>query len=246
MAYKQTIYDDFNDNSFSTTKWTVTAGGSYITESSQRLNVASNAQYSYFYSQNLWDIRDGIVAMKLSRSGTTGTDGGWPVDELNIMTEDSTGNGVGAYFTPHAGDYSSSSWGDASVGGEELFEANVFGPSWTNGTWFGIGGVRWNGANTNWAHLYKSTDGITWTRLARFDIYSIDTSNVRLVISLGRWATGGSTFAIQLDDVSYFEYRSKVRVGGAWVNAKPKVRVGGAWVNARPVARSGGAWEALR
>lgn len=243
MGYKQTIFDDFNDNSLNTTKWTVVTGGSYISESSQRLNVTNNPVYSFFHSQRLWDIRDGIVAFKLSRTGTTDPGFG---DEFNIMMEDASENSIGIYFTPHTADYSSTAWGNASVGGEELYDTTVgFGPSWTNGTWIGIGGVRYNGVNTNWAYLYKSTDGINWTAMARFDIYGVNTSAVGLLINLGRWG-GSSTFAIQMDDVSFFDYRTKVRVGGAWVNAKPKVRSGGAWVNARPVARKDGAWASLR
>jgi hypothetical protein len=256
MTYYQTIIDNFDDNSFNatldtgsnaafpTTIWRYTGSG-LITETSQALHIPANTAYPSLDSHASYDITTAILAAKLTRSGTATASCEFL---FGVYDGDPGHNVVQLLFTPSTTDSEIDVQGAATIS-STVMTGNGFNTSWTAGQWMGVG----NMGSDKVIHFYKSSDGQTWTEIAHGTVGgTFNKTTCGLAITNGYYTVGESpTFAVALDDASYWSQTppssgggAKVRVGGAWVNATPKVRVGGAWVAATPKARIGGSWVA--
>jgi hypothetical protein len=246
VSYAQTLVDDFNDNSFNTTLWARTSSSTAV-EASAKLTITPDPTTSQWLLTKLtYDLTNGnIFAFKCTKSGTAGSG-----TEVFFGASDSAtpnaGNRASFGSTGATGTLSSDNQGSTTVSGYTNVgsPAGVTLTAWTAGTWYGIG--SW--ASDNILHLYKSSDGQTWTELAHmtFGGTFCPRTAAHVFISAGDFS-GTSGYTLAVDDASLFTpvtTHGKVRSGGAWVvPTNGKVRSGGAWVT--PTAtkvRSGGAW----
>lgn len=243
-TYTQTIYDDFNDNSFDTTLWNRTNSTSVV-EASAVMTLSETSSNVELISKNTFDLTNGIVAAKISKNNTAAA-----ATEAYINITDAAtlaaGNQAQATSTGTAGTISWDNRGSCTITSPTNVGTPV-GPTassgWTAGTWWGIG----NMGATNVLHLYKSSDGQTWTEMSHVTLggtFSKTAAHVEFMTNNGGTTT---TFQMVVDDVSYFlptTIVGKVRSAGAWVTPTAvKVRSGGAWVDPTAVkVRSGGAW----
>lgn len=243
MAYSQTLIDNFADGSLDAAKWSITQGPG-TTESGGTLNQAAVADYPRVEGKTYFDLSTGILAAKLSVTGTRA-----PNTEFYIGARNSNGNSICAMGGP-AGTYLTfQGSGATTFSGQVTTDTTVgIGPSWTNGKWWGIG----NMGVDNVLRMYNSSDGQNWNEMARCTVGgTFDKSAVALVFMAGVWDGSTPSLTANYDDASFwatvvstFAVR-KVRWNGAWVWGTPKVRVGGAWVAANPKPRLGGAWDPM-
>jgi hypothetical protein len=233
MSYTQTIIDNFDDNSFNTTLWARTSSSTAV-EASAKLTITPDPSTSQWLLTKLtYDLTNGnIFAFKVTKSGTAGSG-----TEVYCGPSDSAtpGSGnrasFGAFST--SGTIESDHQGSTTVSGFTLIgtPAGPTATAWTAGTWYGIG----NWGSDNILHLYKSSDGQTWTELAHmtFGGTFATRSAAHVFVSAGDFS-GTSGYTIALDDASLFTpvtTHGKVRSAGAWVvPTNVKVRSGGAWV----------------
>jgi len=245
MSYTQTLHDDFADNSINATKWPTTVTG--VTETSGKMHVAALSSYPHAHGQNNQNLANGIWAVKFAKSGTATAE-----TEFYIGAHDGAGNHVTLFSSPINATLGIETFGSATHSSDVITDTTVgLGSSWTANDWLGCGNM---GAD-NILRFYKSSDGQTWTELARTTVggtFTKATSGISMLA--GVWS-GSSTWVADVDDASFWTNNGtgtnpkvKVRVGGSWVsltaNTKVKVRVGGAWVTAKPKKRVGGAWIA--
>ena len=246
MAYTQTLIDNFNDNSFDTSIWNRT-DSTAIVEASTVLTitpgVSSNKE---LIAKATFDLTTGIVAGKISKSGTAAAGTAFYINISDSATL-ASGNQAQATSMGTAGTITWDNRGACTIT-SPTNSGTPIGPTassgWTAGTWWGIG----NMGATNILHVYSSPDGQTWTEMSHVTLggtFSKTAAHVEFMAN----DTGGSASgsAMIVDDASYFVPTTvvgKVRSGGAWVTPTAvKVRSGGAWVVPTAVkVRSGGAW----
>lgn len=243
MAYVQTLIDNFGDASLDSSKWTITQGPG-ATESGGTLNLACVADYPRVEGSNLFDLSIGILAAKLSVSGTRSEN-----TEFYIGARDTSGNsisalgsGVGPYITFQGG-------GGATFNTEVVTDISVgTGGSWVPGTWWGIGNL----GSDNIIRMYNSINGLVWNEMAHCTIGgTFNKTSVGLIFMAGVWDGSISSLVANFDDASYFVNESstfvtrKVMWNGSWIPATPKARVAGQWVPAAPNPRIAGAWDNL-
>jgi len=244
MSYNQTLVDNFDDNSFSTSLWARTSSSTAV-EASAKLTLTPNASTSqWLVTVPTYDLTNGnIFAFQATKSGTADS-----TNEIYFGASDSAtpnaGNraSFGAFGT--SGTIESDNQGSTTVSGFTLVgtPAGPTATGWTAGTWYGIG----NWGSDNILHLYSSSDGQTWTELAHMTFggtFATRSACHPFISAFG--AVAGYTLA--LDNASLWvpsTVHGKVRSGGAWVTpTAAKVRSGGAWVVPTAVkVRSGGAW----
>lgn len=243
MPYVQTLIDNFNDASLDLAKWTVTQGpGS--SESGGTLNLACVADYPQVVGDQFFDLSQGILAAKLSVSGTRA-----PNTEFYIGARDVSNNYISALGGPNGTYLAFQGGGAATSNTPVILDTTVgIGWDWVPGTWWGIG----NMGPDNIVYMYKSTDGSSWTEMGHCTVGGTFNKNaVSLLFMAGVWDGSTPTLVANFDDASYWvaEVASfvtrKVRWNGLWVPATPKIRVGGAWVPAAPKPRISGAWDPM-
>lgn len=239
----QFVYDDFNDNSFDTSRWSIQAGSSNLqTETGGKLNTICAASASPTVvrsSRNFYDLRKGYLAVRFSRSGTT---------DANVYTYFGLRDSAGHTFTLYGRSSDANiqtAVNDAGTGTSTFVDTTVgLGPSWTANTYLG-----WSYTDATKVYsLRKSTDGQTWTEIYKYTVTTagtFDFTKAGLVLGCISFGTVTSFTSIW-DDASYWATDSalkvRVRYGGAWVYASPKVRVSGAWKRAVQNVRFGGEW----
>lgn len=246
MSYTQTLLDDFNDNSFDTTKWNRT-NSTNVVEASTVMTISlvngTNEELIYKTAHDL--SAGGLLAGKISKSGTavTGTD-----FYINISDSATLASGNQAQATS-SGPSGTISWDNrgALTGSSPTNIGTPVGPSatsgWTAGTWWGLGNI----GSDNILHLYKSSDGQTWTEMSHVTLGGTFSKTAAFLEFMTNDTAGSSGAHMIIDDASYFTVSTthgKVRSAGAWVvPTAAKVRSGGAWVVPTAVkVRSGGAW----
>lgn len=243
MPYVQTLIDNFNDASLDLAKWTVTQGpGS--SESGGTLNLAVVADYPRVDGDILFDLSQGILAAKLSVTGTRA-----PNTEFYIGAHDVSGNGILALGGPNGTYLTFQGDGATTFNTEVILDTTVgVGWDWVPGTWWGIGNI----GSDNIVHMYNSSDGQTWNEMGYCTLGgTFNKTAAALVFMAGVWDGSTPSLSANFDDASYWASESetfvtrKVQVGGVWKPATPKVRVGGAWVAAAPKPRVGGAWDPM-
>lgn len=246
VTYAQTVIDNFNDNSFDAGIW-VRTNSTQVVEASAVMTVTpGNAANVELVTQATFDLTNGIVAAKFSKTGTT-----------NAGTQFSVNIGTTTGISPSGNQAQATSQGVSGL----IFWDNrnsttltsptnigtPVGPTansgWTAGTWFGVG----NMGATNILHCYKSTDGQTWTELSHVTLGGTFSKTASHVDFMANDTTSVSGSKMVIEDPSYFvpsTVAGKVRSGGAMVKPTAvKVRSGGAWVVPTAVkVRSGGAW----
>ncbi|QBZ73579.1 hypothetical protein SEA_ROSAASANTEWAA_15 [Streptomyces phage RosaAsantewaa] len=244
MAYTQTLIDDFADASLNTTKWAITQGpGS--TESGGTLNLACVADYPRVEGKNFFDLSNGIVAAKLSVTGTRA-----PNTEFYLGAHDGAGNHISALGGPNGSYITFQPGGAATFSNEVITDTTVgVGWDWVPGTWWGVGEL----GTDNVLKMYNSTDGQTWNEMARCTVGgTFNKANTAMVFMAGVWDGSTPDLVANFDDASYFTpvvetfVTRKVRWNGVWKASTPKVRVNGAWVPAGPKPRIGGVWDDMR
>lgn len=241
MPYVQTLIDNFDGATLDTNKWLTTQGPG-TTVSGGLLHQACVADYPRIEGKDYFDLSNGILAAKLSATGTRS-----PNTEFYIGARNSTGNAISGMGGP-AGTYLTFQGSGATTFSNEVkLDTTVgIGPSWVNGTWWGLGNI---GAD-NIIHMYKSTDGQNWTEMAYCTVGgTFDKFNASLVFMAGIWDGTTTDLMANYDDASYWGFQTetfvtrKVMWGGQWVPAVPKARIGGVWIPASPKPRLAGAWD---
>lgn len=244
MAYLQTLIDDFNDASLDTGKWTITQGPG-ATESGGTLNLACVADYPRVQGKNFFDLSSGIVAAKLSVSGTRSA-----ATEFYIGAHDGAGNSIAALGGPN-GSYITFQGGGATTFSNEVITDTTVGVGWdwVPGTWWGIGHL----GSDNILRMYNSADGQNWNEMARCTVGgTFNKSTAAMIFMTGVWDGSTPTLVANFDDASYWIPQvdsfvtRKVFWNGTWKFCVPKVRMGGQWVPAGPKPRISGAWDDMR
>ena len=245
MVYAQTLIDNFDDNVFDEAKWTVTQGrGS--TESGGKLNLACIADYPRVEGDILFDLSTGILAAKLSVTGTRASN-----TEFYIGAHDASGNHISALGGPNGSYITFQPGGLATFSNEVVTDETVgVGPAWVAGAWWGIG----NMGSDNVVRMYNSTDGQTWNEMARCTVGgTFNKTAVGMVFMAGVWDGSTPSLVANFDDASFWAVQAtgdsfrpvKVRTGGSWKLGVPKARVGGVWVPAYSKPRFENTWSAL-
>ncbi len=243
MAYTQTLIDNFNDAALDPTKWTVTQGPGY-SESGGTLNMACVADYPRVEGKTRFDISAGILAAKLSVTGTRAE-----ACEFYIGAHDNSGNHISALGGPNGTYLTFQPGGLATFSDEVITDTSVgIGWDWAPGSWWGIG----NMGPDNVIKMYNSSDGSTWNEMARCTVGgTFNKAAVGMVFMAGVWNATTPDLVANFDDASYWAEESqtfvtrKVRWGNQWKAATPKVRIGGEWVPAAPKPRIGGVWDPM-
>lgn len=241
MPYVQTLIDNFEGASIDAAKWTITQGPGY-SQSGGTLNMACVADYPRVEGKQLFDLSGGIVAAKLSTSGTR-----VEATEFYIGAHDNAGNAMTGMGAPNGAYLTFQGGGSANFSNEVITDTTVgVGWDWVQGTWWGVG----NMGSDNVLKMYNSTDGQTWNEMARCTVGgSFNKLAAGMVFMAGIWNGTTTDLTAKFDDASYWALETetfvtrKVRWGGAWIPAVPKARIGGEWVPAAPVPRIGGAWD---
>lgn len=243
MPYVQTLIDNFNDASLDLAKWTVTQGPG-ASESGGTLNLPCVAAYPKVEGDLLFDLSTGILAAKLSTTGTRAEG-----CEFYIGAHDADGNGIAALGGPNGTYLTFQGNGATTFNTEVIVDTTVgIGWDWVPGTWWGIGNI----GPDNIVYMYNSADGATWNEMAHCTLGgTFNKSAAGLTFTAGVWNGTTPTLVANFDDASYWSndpetfVTRKVRVGGIWKPGTPKVRIGGAWVAAAPKPRVGGAWDPM-
>lgn len=241
--YVQTLIDDFNDGSINSAKWTIVQGPG-PTESGGTLNVPCTGAYPKVHGKNFFDLSTGILASKLTVSGTRAA-----ATEFYIGAHDNAGNGIAAMGGPNGTFLTFQASGNTTFSNEVKTDTTVgLGSGWVNGTWWGVGNL----GSDNILRMYKSTDGLNWTEMARCTVGgTFNKANSAMMVMAGIWNGQTSSLVANFDDASFWADEAetfvtrKVRWGNTWIPATPKVRVDGAWVPAAPKPRIGDIWDPM-
>jgi hypothetical protein len=161
MGYTETLTDNFNDNSFSTTTWATPNGVGTITETSAALHIpAKLTTPPYVRSSASYDLSKSIVGVKtLANTGTITS-----TCHLYIAADDAAGNEVNFSINPSNNVIAIGATGAATVSTSVITGSGTAFPA---GTWLALGMI----GNDNIVHCFKSTDnGVTWSEFARATI----------------------------------------------------------------------------
>ena len=243
MANTQTLIDDFGDGTLDPAKWEIVQSPG-VTESGGTLNMAAVTDYPRVDGKTYFNLASGILAAKLTVSGSRTAN-----TELYIGAHDATGNAILAMGSPADSYLTFQGSGLASFSNEVTTDTTVgLGPSWVNGTWWGIGNL---GAD-NVLRMYKSTDGQSWSEMSRCTVGgTFDKTSVALSFMAGVWDGSSPNLVGNFDDASFWQPQIDyfaprlVRWGSNWIWATPKVCVSGSWVPAAPKPRIDGAWDPM-
>lgn len=234
----ETLIDNFNDNSLNTTVWTFPQGTGNITETSAQFHIAAKTSYDYAKTNKTHNLTNEYFAVKWIPGTGTAT-----ASVTFILTaDDSAGNQVMLATTPVNTGWQFQAGGAATVTGTT--SGTGLGTSLASGTWFGIGRIQAD----NLLHLYKSTDGVTWTDMASCTVGgTFDKTKVQFRIQAGFYTvTETPTWVCNIDEAAVWDVNARdkvhVRSGAAWVESAIKARSGAAWVGAKPKVRIGGVW----
>lgn len=244
MVYVQTLIDNFNDGTIDeAVRWEITQGPG-ATESGGTLNMPCNMNYPRVEGQNLYNLSHGILAAKLSTSGTREE-----ATEFYIGAHDGAGNHISAMGAPNGAFITFQPGGATTFNTEVKTDLTVgVGWDWVEGTWWGLGNL---GAD-NILKMYNSTDGQTWNEMARCTVGgTFGKTTVGLVFMSGIWNGELSDLVAEFDDASFWSLETagdsfhpmRIRSEGGWVYGIPKARVGGAWVPVYPKPKVDGVWN---
>jgi hypothetical protein len=196
-GWLQTLLDDFGSGSLDGTKWYEADGSAGISVSSGKLRInAVNSYPMVEYSNADFDLSSGILAAKLYQSGTAAAG-----TYMFLGAQDEVGNAV--YIVCQVYDstaYNISAWGDTDLEDIVQVETDVFGPSWTAGTWMGIGNLA-----SEVVYFYTSSDGQTWTEIGHATIASgFDATQSRIFFMTGL-DSGTTDWTLLVDDPSKWQ-----------------------------------------
>lgn len=193
MPYLETIFDNFNDNSVDAAKWTTVISG--FTETSQKLRFVAGSTYPTIAGSQIFDLGKGILAMRMTATGTGGAE-----TEFEFGVRDSADNRVKLFGTPSNATINVTVGGSATASSIVITDTLGVGGGWVANNWVGVGNI---GAD-NIIRFYKSTDGYTWTELARATVGgTFNKTAAGYFISIGRWG-GSNAWTYNFDDASYF------------------------------------------
>lgn len=243
MGYIQTLVDDFADGSLDSAKWAITQSPGAI-ESGGTLNLSCIADYPRVEGKTYFDLTSGILAAKLTATGTRSEN-----TEFYIGAHDPAGNAITGMGNPSESYLTFQGNGLTTFSNEVVTDEVVgIGPGWVNGSWWGIGNMD----SSNVVRLYNSTNGQIWNEMARCTVGgTFDKTSTALVFMAGVWDGTSPNLVAKYDDASYwssdiqtFAFR-RVRWSGNWIWATPKVRMGDSWVAASPKPRISDVWDPM-
>jgi hypothetical protein len=246
MATISFLIDNFDDNSLDTNLWD-TAGSPGVSETGGRLTLTDltggGLQASGVYPKRFFNLHKGILALKMSKTGTTHSQ-----VFVSIGVKDASGN----YFEMHGQSSTatiSRTSSGVTAGTATVVDTTVgLGPTWTADTWIGF----YYNDSDNTIRLAKSTDGVIWTQIVRTIITASSLvwgdCGIFLEVENNTSPASNSNLVVSYNDYTYFAlndafFKNRVRVGGAWILGQPKVRVSGAWVPVRSKVRDAGVWK---
>jgi hypothetical protein len=242
----QFVIDNFADNSFDSTLWDNGGSSTGISETGGKLvfsPVAASAK-PFVTGIRKNNMKRGIVAVRLSKTGTTNTD-----VYTYVGIKDDAGHTYILYGKTNAATFVFDSTGAAmNVNVTTTVDTTVgFGPSWTANDYIGF---SYSEIDSVMRILKSNDNGVTWSELVRVTFTAGGTFNwnkVSMFFGGANLSAGTSSMVFSYDDASYFAHtqylRNKVRVGSnQYMYALPRVRVGGAWQLARARNRVSSAW----
>jgi hypothetical protein len=196
-GYVQEVLDTFPGSSLDTSKWYEGDGVTGISVSSGKLLIAPNTDYPMVeYNDPDFDLSSGILAVQVYQTGTavTGT-------YMIIGVQDDEGNAAYIQCAPYDDtQYVLTGWGDTDVEDVDQIASTVFGPSWTGGTWIGLGNLT-----SNVLYWYTSTDGSTWDEIGHATIISgLDTTTTKIFFMCGL-GSGTTSWVMELDNPSKWQ-----------------------------------------
>lgn len=195
-TWEQTVLDNFSSGSLDETKWTLPDGPTGVSVSSGKLQIVAGTTYPMVsYINDDFDLSSGIIAAKLSQTGTlAGT-------ELAFVgVDDGSGNSAYIQCTVADSSYALTAWGDTDLEDIVKVASEGFGSDWTAGHWLGIGNLT-----SGVLYWYSSTDGSSWTEIGHATIVSgMDTTTTRVWFMCGV-DSGTSTWTFQIDDPSKWQ-----------------------------------------
>lgn len=236
------LFDDFNDNSIDSSKWS-TFGDAGIVETSGTLRTPPPANsLRVAYSTQKWDLRKGVLAVQLTNSGTASAN---IFKYLGVW--DPSSNVYSAYGSATGGSMQNGVTTGMGAGTATQLDANGMGPSQANGTWFGYWYVE---ADKRLSILKSTNNGASWTGVWQYvasGTPALDYRRCGLALGCSNTSGTGVTYVPLWDNVTYFAtdalLNTTVRYAGAWVQARPKVRVDGVWKPAILKVRTSGQWN---
>lgn len=196
-GWVQDLLDNFSSGSFDGTKWYANDGMDGITVSSGKLNInAVNSYPMVEYINADFDLSQGILAAKLYQTGTAAAG-----VYMFFGAQDDVGSAVYIVCQVHDSTaYNITCWGDTDLEDITPIVTDVFGPSWTAGTWLGIGNLT-----SGVVYFYTSPDGQTWTEIGHATIASgFDTTQSKIFLMAGL-DTDTTTWTLQVDDPSKWQ-----------------------------------------
>lgn len=200
MVSYRSLIDDFDDNSLDTAKWDLVTAG--VTESSQLLNVSfttSNPTIRFAQQRTCYDISKGLLAARLTRSGTAGS-----TATFKFGVRDSAGEFILLTCVVNNTNFGIEKSAGITVGSSLGVETPSlgFGPSWGNTDYVAAG----NMGSDNVLHFYRSTNGgLSWIEIAKTTLTGGTFDKVKAGIYMqGAVSSGTSTFVAQMNDASYF------------------------------------------
>lgn len=197
-TYTQTLIDAFGGTSLNGTLWSNFGGSSSdVAVSGGLLKVHATTNYTSVAASGgtAYDITSGIFAAKFTSSARPTNTAAFA---FFAVTDDTGTNAwaVQAYI-------GSDSWNGYNAGGTVVNitgDQTAFSTEWTDGDWLGWGMV---GADSI-MHLYKSSDGITWTEIGTVAMTG-GLNKTTAYICLGAACDSGTTtYNAEFADASYF------------------------------------------
>lgn len=222
-TYAQTLYDGFAGSSVDSSLWIEPVNSNGISVSGGKLLIEGLTNYEQVMVQTTPFSRDlsaGIFGLQLSQSGTpvTGTmwflgicdnyvSAGGNAYEFQTFPGGGSAGGAGSWYSwAFSGTDVSNDTGD-----QDILSMSV----WNNGDWLGIGNYNLDGEND--VHVYKSSDGVTWTEIASFQVTGAINESVcgfYFGTNYDSGTTGTSTYLATIDNVSWFARESSSSGGG--------------------------------
>jgi hypothetical protein len=150
----QTLLDNFNDNSYNNAIWDPSSLPAGIVESGGKLNLNATGAYPEVTSKASIDLSTGIVAAKLTSSGTPNAS-----TEFYFSVYDNAGNYVQMQSTPNSGFWNFTEFGAPTISSVTKLDSTMW-SDWNQGDWIGLGDM-----SGTTIRVYKSSDGTTWNEM---------------------------------------------------------------------------------
>lgn len=211
-TYTQTLIDAFPGSTLNSGLWTepVNTNGISVSGGTLKVQGLTNSEQVVLQTSFSRNLADGIFGLQLSQSGTGVHGTMWFLGVADGPVSDG-GNAYEFQTFPAGGSAGGAgSWYSWAFSGTDVSgdtgDDDILSPSvWHNGDWLAIGDYNLNGSND--VHVYKSSDGETFTEIASFEVTGAineATTGFYFGTNYDDGTTGTSTYLATIDNVSWF------------------------------------------